>query len=98
MNIPFPPLPKTNLPELECRITEAVASVTSNTEAKVWEETILKRCRLCNSNGVHLGFTENLHILCTDLCNALIMNITSELCILDSVCFFLNCPIFSVSR
>jgi hypothetical protein len=39
MKIPFPSLSKTNIPELECRITEAVASVTSITEAKVWEET-----------------------------------------------------------
>jgi len=36
-------LPKTNIPELECRITEAVASVTSNTEAKVWEETNVEK-------------------------------------------------------
>jgi hypothetical protein len=42
MKIPFPSLLKTNIHELECRITEAVASVTSNTEAKVWEETNIK--------------------------------------------------------
>jgi hypothetical protein len=43
MKIPFPSLPKTNVPELECRITEAVASITSNTEAKLWEETNIEK-------------------------------------------------------
>jgi len=61
------------------------------------KKQILKRCQLCNSNGALLGFTGNIHILCTDLCNTLIMNISSEFCILDSVCFFLNWYVFSVS-
>jgi hypothetical protein len=37
MKISFPSLKKK--PEMEYRITEAMVSVTSNTEAKVWEET-----------------------------------------------------------
>jgi len=43
MKISFPTLPKANIPELECWITEAVASVASNTEAKVWEETNIEK-------------------------------------------------------
>jgi hypothetical protein len=43
MKIPFPSLSKTNIPELEYRITEAVALVISNTEAKVWEETNIEK-------------------------------------------------------
>jgi hypothetical protein len=43
MKISFPSLPKTNIPELECRITEAVALVISSTEAKVWEETNIEK-------------------------------------------------------
>jgi hypothetical protein len=34
---------KKNIPELECRINEAVASVTNNTQAKVWEETNIEK-------------------------------------------------------
>jgi hypothetical protein len=34
----FAPSLPTDIPELQCRITDAVASVTRDIQAKVWEE------------------------------------------------------------